>query len=84
MMLLSKKKKFSNPTKPIKLTAKSNTAICRKTNPKQYALVLITRKSISIVGDKFGRKPSRSNCAHPNGKISNKDDELFVRLGRKY
>ena len=46
--MLSEKKKSFKPTKPIKLTAKNHTAICRKTDPKWYALVLIMRKPTSI------------------------------------
>ena len=46
--MLSEKKKSFKPTKPIKLTAKNHTAICRKTDPKWYALVLIMKKPIPI------------------------------------
>ena len=45
--VLSEKKCFKL-TKPIKSTAKNRTAICRKTNPKRYASILIMRKPTSI------------------------------------
>ena len=43
-----KKKKSFEPTKLIKPTAKNRTAICRKTDFKQYASVLIIRKPMSF------------------------------------
>ena len=47
VFVLSEKKCFKL-TKPIKSTAKNRTAICRKTNPKRYASILIMRKPTSI------------------------------------
>ena len=47
VFVLSKKKKSFKPTKLIKPTAKNRTAICRKTDFKQYASVLIIRKPTS-------------------------------------
>ena len=41
-------KKSFKPIKPIKSTTKNRTAICRKTNPKWYASILIMRKPTSI------------------------------------
>ena len=47
VFVLSEKKCFKL-TKPIKSTTKNRTAICRKTNPKWYASILIMRKPTSI------------------------------------
>ena len=54
------------PTKPIKPGQSNHTAIGRKTDPNQYALVLIITKPIPIGSvTNFKKKLSQLNRTHP-------------------
>ena len=79
-VLSGKKKCF----KPIKLTTKNRTAICRKTDPKRYALVLIMRKPnfigsvINLAKQRANRTPHTPNFHWLAFWISEKSCIIFI------